>query len=51
MLDMHFLFFHILTKHHNYLQIKNAWNDELHDVVQMSYSDDGPFNTQELNGK
>ncbi|XXG79993.1 hypothetical protein AAC387_Pa09g0954 [Persea americana] len=31
-------------------QIKNAWNDELHDVVQMSYSDDGPFNTQELNG-
>ncbi|XXG72787.1 hypothetical protein AAC387_Pa07g1803 [Persea americana] len=31
-------------------QTSNAWNEELHNAVQMSFVTNGPFNAQELNG-
>ncbi|XP_073103420.1 transcription factor bHLH49 isoform X1 [Elaeis guineensis] len=32
-------------------QIPNVWDDELHNVMQLSYSTNPPLNTKELNGK
>ncbi|KAG1363737.1 transcription factor bHLH49-like [Cocos nucifera] len=32
-------------------QIPNAWNGELHNVMQMTFGANPPLNTQELNGK
>ncbi|KAF9623574.1 hypothetical protein IFM89_003364 [Coptis chinensis] len=34
----------------NHQQIPSGWDDELHNVVQMSYGANGPFNNQDLNG-
>ncbi|XP_008807018.1 transcription factor bHLH49-like isoform X2 [Phoenix dactylifera] len=32
-------------------QIPNAWNEELHNVMQMTFGANPPLNAQELNGK
>ncbi|PIA63335.1 hypothetical protein AQUCO_00200983v1 [Aquilegia coerulea] len=34
----------------NHQQIATGWDDELHNVVQMGFGTNGPFNNQDLNG-
>lgn len=34
----------------NHQQIPSGWDDELHNVVQMGFANNGPFNNQDLNG-